>query len=244
MENEKEFLEENNSINNEESKDFSEEKKVEENDVADIKNKAEKKSNKIFDDILEVAESTVVTVFIVIMIMTYFLHPVQVVGESMKSTLMPDDQLFMNTVYFDLSYGDIVIIDNDCSYLLSDDDSIVKASSGNFNECIIKRVIAEGGDTLDIDFETGSVTVNGKVMKEEFLNNVITTTNYGSFTYPVKIPEGYYFVMGDNRNNSCDSRHPNVGLIKKSQVYGKAVIRYARVDDKGVKKTSLASLIY
>lgn len=186
------------------------------------------KKNKLLDDILDIAESTIITVFVVIMLMTYFLHPVQVVGSSMMSTLHPGDQIFMSTVNLGYSYGDIVIIDNDCAYLIDDEQkNIVKGSSGSFNECIIKRVIAKGGDTLDIDFETGEVTVNGKVMEEKFLGKTITTQNSGAFTYPLTVPKGYYFVMGDNRNNSCDSRHPNVGLIKKSQIYGKAICRYA-----------------
>ena len=83
-------------------------------------------------------ESTLITVFMVILIMTYFLHPVQIVGNSMKNTLQPDDQVFMSTVFFDLSYGDIVVIDNDCAYLMSDSKNVVKFvkqmdSEGRFN---------------------------------------------------------------------------------------------------------------
>ncbi|MBE6860169.1 MAG: signal peptidase I [Ruminococcus sp.] len=204
-----------------------------------------KKKNKLIDDLLDIIESTFITVFIVILIMTYFLHPVQIVGTSMLNTLKPDDQVFMSTVYCDLSYGDIIVIDNDCSYLLSDNKNVVKASGGSFEKCIIKRVIAEGGDVLNINFETGEVIVNGKVLKEEFLDNVITTNDYGAFRYPITIPEGYYFVMGDNRNNSCDSRHPNIGLIKKSQVYGKVIMKYAEKDSEtNKKKFSFKSLVY
>lgn len=222
-------------------------------DNNEIKKGTAKKS-KLLDDILDIAESTILTVFVVIMIMTYFLHPVQIVGSSMMSTLHPGDQIFMSTVNFGYSYGDIVIIDNDCAYLLDDTQkNVVKASSGNFNECIIKRVIAKGGDTLDINFENGDVIVNGKVMEEKFLGSTVTSTDFAAFTYPITIPEGYYFVMGDNRNNSCDSRHPNVGLIKKSQIYGKAICRYAekeedpetgeRIED-GKNTYSFKNLIY
>lgn len=68
--------------------------------------------------------------------------------------------------------------------------------------------------------------MDGKVLDEPYINE-ITRNNDGAFQYPLEIPEGYYFVMGDNRNHSSDSRNQLVGLIKKEQIYGKAVMRYS-----------------
>lgn len=182
-------------------------------------------------DAVEILESTIITVFSIVLIFTYLLHPVNVVGESMVPTLNDGDKIFMSMVNPNISYGDIVIINNDASYLLdSGSGSVVRNTSAQFNECIIKRVIATGGQTLDIDFEKGEVTVDGEVLNEPYIND-LTTIDLGAFSYPLTVPDGYYFVMGDNRNRSTDSRSPYVGLVKKDQIYGKAVIRYSPLSE-------------
>lgn len=177
-------------------------------------------------DLLEIAESTFITVFVIVLIFTYLLHPVNVVGTSMVPTLNNDDRIFMSTITANLSYGDIIVIDNDAAYLLDDNGEVYESTSYPFNECIIKRIIACGGQTVDIDFNTGEVTVDGVVLDEPYIND-ITTRNEGAFDFPLVVPEGYYFVMGDNRNHSSDSRNSAVGFIKQDQIYGKAVIRYS-----------------
>ncbi len=186
----------------------------------------DKKSKSLLIDILEIIESTIITVFAIVMIFTYLLHPVNVVGTSMVPTLNDKDRIFMSTVMFDLSYGDIVVIENDSAYLMDDSGEVYASPSVPLDECIIKRVIACGGQTIDIDFATGTVTVDGKVLDEPYIND-LTLDNDGAFEYPLCVPEGYYFVMGDNRNHSSDSRNQLVGLIKKEQIYGKAVMKYA-----------------
>lgn len=187
---------------------------------------AEKKGS-LLSDILEIVESTFITVFSIVMIFTYLLHPVNVVGSSMVPTLNNDDRIFMSTIITNLSYGDIIVINNDAAYLVdANTHEVYESTSGELNECIIKRVIACGGQTIDIDFTTGKVIVDGVVLDEPYINE-LTTKNSGAFSYPLEIPEGYYFVMGDNRNRSSDSRYPYVGLISQEQIYGKAVIRYS-----------------
>jgi len=89
-----------------------------------------------------------------------------------------------------------------------------------------------GGETLDIDFATGTVTIDGEVLEESYINN-LTVNDEGAFTYPLTIPEGYYFVMGDNRQHSSDSRHPMVGLVSEEQIMGKAVFRFAPISNFG-----------
>lgn len=193
-----------------------------------------KNKRNFLGDAFEIIESTIITVFAIILIFTYLLHPVNVVGGSMVPTLNNGDRIFMSTVMFDVSYGDIVVINNDVSYLLDENGEPYEFqptdSFGNYTnplrECIIKRVIACEGQTIDIDFATGNITVDGVVLDEPYINTV-TAKDDGAFEYPIEIPEGYYFVMGDNRNNSSDSRNVYVGLISKEQIYGKAVIRYS-----------------
>lgn len=84
---------------------------------------------------------------------------------------------------------------------------------------LIKRVIATAGDTLDINFETGEVTLNGEVLDEPYIKEA-THLDEGAFTYPITVPDGCYFVMGDNRNYSSDSRHKEIGYIKEEQIEG------------------------
>ena len=206
------------------------EENIEENTEADTKK--EKKSGKnVLADVIEIAESTFVTVFVIIMLFTYILHPVNVVGTSMTNTLQDGDRIFMTTVYGELSYGDIVVINNDMAYILDSDNKIIEKNIDNsgLKECIIKRVIATGGQTLEIVPETNEVIVDGEVLDEPYIREL--TRNSGVFDYPITVPEGYYFCMGDNRNGSSDSRNPDIGLIKKDQIYGKAILRYAPLSD-------------
>lgn len=184
------------------------------------------------NDVIEIIESTLTTVFVVVLIFTYLLHPVNVVGNSMNPTLINGDRVFMTTVYGKVKYGDIVIINNDVAYMLDDNNNVVPQSTP-LDECIIKRVIATEGqeiniDTSDADPENWTVSVDGKVLDEPYLkDNAITRQNSFEGKFPFTIPEGYCFAMGDNRNESADSRSSAVGLIKNDQIYGKAIFRYS-----------------
>lgn len=206
------------------------EENIEANTEAD--NKKEKKSGKnVLADVIEIAESTFITVFVIIMLFTYILHPVNVVGTSMTNTLQDGDRIFMTTIYGGLSYGDIVVINNDMAYLLDSDNKIIEKNidGSGLKECIIKRVIATGGQTVEIIPETNQVIVDGEVLDEPYIREL--TRNGGVFDYPITVPEGYYFCMGDNRNGSSDSRNSDIGLIKKEQIYGKAILRYAPLSE-------------
>lgn len=186
-------------------------------------------NKKLMNDIIDIVESTFTTIFVIMMIFTYLLHPVNVKGKSMMPTLKDQDRILMTTVYFNLEYGDIVIVDNDMAYDLDANGEPVEVNidGKQLKECIIKRIIATGGQTVDI--RDGKVYIDGKEIDEPYVRSGAVTNPMSAFSnnYPITIPEGYYFVMGDNRQESSDSRHPDVGLIKKSQIYGKALVRYA-----------------
>lgn len=202
-----------------------------------------KNQGTVLHDVLDIAESTMITIFVIVLIFTYFLHPVNIVGHSMVPTLNKNydasmrketDKVFMNTVFFNLKYGDILVINKDVNYLLDENGEVYVPDSyeaPSINECIIKRVIACGGQTVDIT--DNKVIVDGKVLDEPYIKSGSTTTDLGAFEgqYPITIPEGYYFVMGDNRNGSSDSRAKCVGLVKKDQIYGKAIIKYSPLNE-------------
>ncbi len=183
-------------------------------------------------DFLDILEAVFISVFAVILFFAYVARPVTVDGRSMESTLHDQDRLFMSGLFYTPERGDIVVIDNSVSWTY-DANGNLKAGSGIAEDKrLIKRIIAIGGDELDINFTTGEVIINGEVQDEEYINN-LTTTNYGSFSYPVRIPEGYIFVMGDNRQNSTDSRAPSVGFVSEDQILGKALFRFAPLSDFG-----------
>ena len=210
--------------------------------TADEVNETKKKGTFI-KDAIELLESTLITVFIIVMIFTYILHPVNIDGRSMVPTLNKNltaerekngdnDKVFMNTVFFDVKYGDILVIDNDKNYLLDENGEPYQPQEVMpLGKCIIKRGIAVGGQTISI--ENGQVTVDGKVLDEPYIAVNSYTRDEGAFgdQYPITVPEGYYFVMGDNRNNSTDSRARNVGLVKKDQIYGKAIVKYSPLNE-------------
>ena len=187
-----------------------------------------------FNDVMEIAESTLITIFVIVMVFTYLLHPVNIVGQSMEPTLYSKDRIFMTTVYFGIDNGDVLVIDNDEVYLIDDNGEPYKADVPNnpINECIIKRVIACGGQTINIDDSdpnNSKVIVDGEIVDEPYIMKGAFTKSTGAFAgkFPFTVPDGYYFVMGDNRENSSDSRSGYVGLIKKDQIYGKAIARYS-----------------
>ena len=90
-------------------------------------------------------------------------------------------------------------------------------------EPIVKRIIAVGGDTIDIDFDAGVVYINGEVLDEPYVNEL--TYDQEDFEGPVEVPEGSVFVMGDNRNMSSDSRKAAIACVDERYILGKAVFR-------------------
>ena len=144
---------------------------------------------------------------VTIIVLVLLLRVVVVSGPSMYDTLWDGDWLLLisNAFYQEPEFGDIVVV---CQ------------KSYNDGEPIVKRVIATEGQTVDIDFEAGIVYVDGAALQEEY---TYTPTNMQEgMVFPLTVEEGCVFVMGDNRNKSKDSRNPEIGLVDKREVLGKA----------------------
>ncbi|MBQ2995687.1 MAG: signal peptidase I [Oscillibacter sp.] len=151
-------------------------------------------------------QALVCSVLTVVMVFTFGIRLVGVRGHSMVPTLQDGDRMLVisSVIDSDYTYGDVVVL-NKPSFL---------------NELIVKRVIAVENQTVDIDFDSGSVYVDGKLLKEPYINEL--TFRKDGVDFPLTVPEGCIFVMGDNRNHSSDSRNPSLGAVDTRYVVGKA----------------------
>lgn len=163
--------------------------------------------NKSWRFVYDWLDSLIYAILLILLIFTFFFRVVGVNGDSMNPTLQSGDWLTVSAITNEVKTGDIVVI----------------TQPNSLNEPLIKRVIAKGGDTVNIDFIEGTVTVNGKIIYEPYIAE--KTEISGDYVYPLEIPEGYIFVMGDNRNNSLDSRFRTIGLIDERYVLGVAETR-------------------
>ena len=158
-------------------------------------------------DLYEWVQSLVGSVLVVVAIFTFVIRMMGVDGHSMLNTLQHGDRLMVvnSMLYHDYKYGDIVILRKNGVF---DDDPIVK------------RVIAVEGQTVDIDFAEGIVYVDGEALEEDYIREPTYTAEGTEF--PLTVPEGSIFVMGDNRNGSSDSRDYRLGTVDTRYVIGKA----------------------
>ena len=183
--------------------------------MSDIENtnKKTKEKKSFLDEFLEWAEAFVFAIFIVILIFTFFIRIVVVKGNSMNDTLHDKDRVVINHVNYEPEQGDIAVI-----------------NSKVLGEVIIKRVIGTAGDKVVVDYNTNTVTVNGEKINDAYIKEPMEDYSQFDMSYMVSekvyeydVPDNCVFVMGDNRNNSADSRM--IGFINKSDILGTAVFR-------------------
>ena len=184
--------------------------------------------NRILRECYEWAYSIIIALAIAMVIHIFFFQPTRVSGESMVPTLHNGEYLVVTKWGHIMgetpNYGDIVIIDSRVEYPRTWKDDVAEPMNNYmafFNSKLqtkniwVKRVIGRPGDTLA--FHDGHVWRNGEELKENYINEKMIYSQRGE----VKVPEGYVFVMGDNRNHSSDSRF--IGPVPINHVLGKVV---------------------
>ena len=168
--------------------------------------------------LLEWYEALISAALVLVLVFSFFFRIIQVDGESMVPTLENGDKLVVWGAGYEPQRGDVVIVDSYTSY----------------GRPLVTRVIAKGGDTIAIDYATGTVEVNGKVLEEDYIAEP-TYLGY-DVEFPYTVPEGTVFVMGDNRNASLDSRSSYVGCIDEQDILGKVLLCFLPFSDFGVVK--------
>ena len=168
--------------------------------------------------IFDMAEITVKALAVLLIAMTFFVRQVTVDGPSMNDTLHDKDRLAVHTFMYEPQPQDIVIV----------------AHGKNLDKMIIKRVIAVGGQNIDINYAKNEVSVDGVLLHEDYIKG----KNVKPAVSPLKktnfvIPDGYVFVMGDNRENSTDSRSALVDLVPVQNIIGRAFFRFFPFDKIG-----------
>lgn len=178
--------------------------------------------NKVLKELLNTGLYLLFVLLLTWLLITYVVQRTEVEGSSMEATLSNGDNLFVDKI----------------SYRFKDPerfDIIVFPFQYKENTYYIKRIIGMPGETVQID-EQGNIYINGEVLKESYGMEVIKPENIGRAAEPIVLGEDEYFVMGDNRNNSSDSRAEIVGNIHRDDIIGRAWVRIWPFEDMGVLK--------
>lgn len=187
------------------------------------------------ESVLGFLENMFIAMLVVSLIFIYFFRMITISGDSMSSTVCSGEKVVITASCRYPDPGDIVVFHADEAVTLDENRELVKTIGVRRN--LIKRVIATGGQSVDIDFERGIVCVDGKQLDEPYTSG-LTHMDMGSFTekYPVIVPEGYVFVLGDNRRDSIDSRAREIGFVPVDDILGKVVFRISPLSRAGFVK--------
>ena len=156
---------------------------------------------------LEWYDALAMAVAVIAIVFTFFVRIVKVDGHSMDPTLFNGERILINLMK-QPDYGDIVVVDGYTSY----------------GKPLVKRVIATEGQTVDIDYATSTVYVDGVALEEDYIKEARWDLYADNGVNHITVPEGHIYVMGDNRNGSSDSRDPSLGVVDVRCVIGQAVM--------------------
>lgn len=151
-------------------------------------------------------------VLVAVVLFNCFARLTRVDGDSMNNTLENGELMLVWSLGYTPKQGDIVVLNKTTADFLG-------------NRAIVKRVIATGGQTVDIDYNTGTVYVDGEPLDEPYIREEMYLPYVSTMQQTHwEVPEGSIFVMGDNRNASTDSRDDRLGTIDEDYVLGKVVL--------------------
>ncbi|MEG0765385.1 MAG: signal peptidase I [Pseudoflavonifractor sp.] len=163
-------------------------------------------------------QALVMALVSLILVFTLIGRVVGVEGYSMEPTLHDEDMLLLQSLGYTPKQGDVVVL---------------RKPFAGITGPIVKRVIATGGQSVEIDYAAGTVTVDGVTLAEPYINEPMEEPGF-QHQSSVLVPEGSIFVMGDNRNHSSDSRDLRLGLVDQRYVLGRAVMILLPFRDFGV----------
>ena len=172
----------------------------------------------LFKEVMSWVIECAIVIFIAYTLVTFFGCRTTVVGNAMNDTLTNEEQILVNRFVYNVSsrkQGDVI------AFLPNGNEK---------SHYYVRRVVACPGDTIQI--KEGVVYVNGEVYQEKI--TVASIEDAGVASEEIKLGNDEYFVLGDNRNNSEDSRLANIGNVKKSYIIGKAWFYFKSIGNMGV----------
>lgn len=169
--------------------------------------KTEKKKPTLRGEIYDWVQSLITALMICVALFLFFVRVIDVSGDSMNPSLFDGNKMLVSDLFYKPKAGDVVIF---------------KKDEYDPDKALVKRVVAVGGQTVNIDFDTGIVYVDGEPLDEPYTADL--TRNKLDFMGPWKVPEGSVFVMGDNRNASTDSRDKRIGNVDERLIIGRAYL--------------------
>lgn len=170
-------------------------------------------------NVYDIIEVLALSISIVYLVFCFIFRVAVVNGPSMNHTLEDKDNLIVTELFYKPKQGDVIVCQNE--YI-------------GYNEPIVKRVIALAGQTITVDFENWKVYVDGVELEDDYVNRINGVAMRGwIYGESYTVPEGHIFVMGDNRNNSLDSRDQRVGAIDERLVIGHVVFRFLPIGSFG-----------
>ena len=178
----------------------------------------------VLKSLFDYVEIFAFSVLAVLLIFTFCFRLCRVDGQSMNHTLEHGEMLITTNLFYEPKQGDVIVF---------------HLSNNYFTQPLVKRVIATEGQTVEINFATGVVSVDGVILNEDYIfvdggqydvryefdKQYLVTDEDGNVKFIATVPEGHVFAMGDNRNHSTDSRAVSVGFVDENCILGKALVR-------------------